>query len=817
MRRLKRPVVWLALIWVMGAYIVLVDEQRWLYLLLSLVLVVWLIWPSLFNVSRQMCLLFITIFILSVGYNMWFDGRSVSSLTQNYDSISSGKEITLIGKIVTPVDVDGDRISFVMKDIYHEKIQIFIRLKAPLEQLEAERWKRGNSIELTGALQQPEDARNFDMFEYKTYLYLQHIHWILQVKGLQEVEVNPPSSWSILHIYRWTDAIRQTLGNKVDRIFSEDYSGFMKSLLIGLRDDVQPEQFQQFSFIGLTHIMAISGLHVAVFIAGCMGLMKYAGLTRETNQLITMMLIPVYIILTGAAPSVVRAGCMAVIALYALRKHRLKDGLHIISIVGTAMLVYNPYYLFQISFQLSFIVTLGLIIAVPIFNKMIPVSSPWISSAISVTLAAQLFSFPLSIYYFNQFSLLSWLANLFLVPVVSLFIIPMGMITLVVSLLNEQIASWLAALIDYVNIGLFFSVERLNGFKVFLMIWPTPSPMWMLLYYFLLTVILWCFVQRGSDRMKKVFILPLYLCIGGFTLLLVFGYNPHHLDRSGLVQFIDVGQGDSIFIRTPNNRIILIDGGGTLNFSKQGDEWRSRKDPYEVGKNLLVPLLKKRGVHHIDHLIITHAHMDHYGGLQEVLEQIPVKEIIFNGTTSGTASFTKLFQTALNLKIPIYIANEGKQVQVDKHTKLSFLFPIRTQEIREMSSQNAISVVSLLEMYDYRFLFTGDMELNAERELIGRLENKGEADNNNNVYPIDVLKVAHHGSRTSTTEEWLKYWRPKISVIPVGRYNSYGHPHPDVVQRLENHNSTVYRSDFNGEVQIEVIPNLLRIRSKLSP
>jgi competence protein ComEC len=799
------------LIWIMGAYMVLVDNRDWLFVVISLLFVAGLILPHIFKVPRKLVLLCIFIFILSVGYNMWFDSRNVSSLTTNYDYALPDKEITLKGTITTPVDVDGNRVSFVMKETYHEKLQVFIRLTTEKEQLEAEQWQRGDFIQLTGTLQKPEDARNYEMFEYPAYLQLQQIHWIVNAKGLQLVVVHPPDSWSFDFIYRWTDATRQALGDKVERIFSETYSGYMKSLLIGLRDDLQPEQFQQFSTIGLTHIMAISGLHVAVFIAGCMGLMKYAGLTREKNILITLMLIPLYILLTGAAPSVKRAGSMAMIALYTLRIKRLKDGLNIIFIVGAAMLMYNPYYLFQISFQLSFIVTLGLMISVPILMRVLPIRSQVIRSSLSVTVAAQLFSFPLSIYYFNQFSLLSWLANLLLVPLISLIVIPLGMIALLLSFLSESIGTWIAFFINIINSGIFLSIEWLNEFNVFLLIWPSPSHMWILLYFFLLGVILWCLVRGIPNKLNRVRLLPLYLSLGGLCILLTFGYNQDDLNRSGLVQFIDVGQGDAILIRTPERKIILIDGGGTLSFGKQENDWTNRKDPYEVGKDLLVPLLKKRGVHHIDYLIMTHGHMDHYGGLQAVLEQIPVRRFIFNGATSDAESLTKLFDTALAEEIPIYIANEGDKVRVDAHTNLSFLFPLNAQNIMDSSDQNRLSVVSLLEMYDAAFLFTGDMEQIAEYEIMERLRGKEEE-----IFAIDVMKVAHHGSRTSTTDEWLAYWRPKISVIQVGRYNSYGHPHPTVLDKLRDY-SEIYRNDYHGEVQIEVLPESLRIRTKLTP
>lgn len=793
---MQRPIMNIAIAWLIGAYFALMSPPLWQLVLLLIMIIITICQPHVLHMTRELSIVLLFVLCASYAYNTYYDARNVSSISEG---AWMSEQATLQGVIVTTVDVDGDQVSFVLKTDEGDRVQVFVRLEEQHEQAVAMQWQRGDRVVIGGALERPDAARNFDTFEYSTYLYYQRIHWLMRATSVADIEVSAPQRWQLVQLFKYTDHIRQLLGNKIEAAFKADYSGFMKSLLIGLRDDLQPEQFRQFSLIGLTHIMAISGLHVGVFIAACMSLLRALGVTREKNMTIMMCLIPFYIVLTGGAPSVVRAGFMALIGLYALRRKRLKDGLSIISFVGLSMLIIHPYYLFQISFQLSFIVTLGLMICVPLINRRLPIRHTVLKNTISVTLAAQLCSFPFTIYYFNHFSLLSWLANFLLVPMISVIVLPSGMIVMLLSLFSEKLASLAATVVDGLNVTIFNLVALLNRWDIFQLVWASPPSWWMMLYY----ALLWLIVRKRKS--------PLFYVSGGLLcLILLYGYFPNYWDRNGYVQFIDVGQGDAILIRTPERKIIMIDGGGTFRFQREDEAWKNRRDPYEVGKNLLIPLLKKRAVQHIDYLIVTHGDFDHFGGLMAVLENFRVGMLIINGTVKNNEAYDAFLSLALQQEIPIFIGSEGKQYQIDAHTRLTFLYPLPTHRIATVTHQNAVSLVSLLEMYESRFLFMGDAELMAERELLMRLEG-GEA-----VEPIDVMKVAHHGSKTSTSEQWLSHWQPKLAVISVGRFNTYGHPHPTVLQRLVQHHILTYRTDLHGEVQLEVSAEQLSIRTKLA-
>lgn len=811
---MKRPLLLVAICWLLGAFIAFGEWQHSILLaaLCLSVLIVMLCHPRHFGMSYRMITLMVGALLLSFTYNLAYERSNVSQI--DAAQLKAGST-SIEGTIISPPDVDGDHVSFVIIDKRKERFQVFLRLHGKAEQRQASEWQRGDATLITGVLQQPEAARNFAAFEYRTYLYYQKIHWIIQVENIADLTVSSPHHWHPRQLLHWTDAVRAALGAKVDRIFAPDYSGFMKSLLIGVRDDVQPEHFRQFSLIGLTHIMAISGLHVAVFIAGCMAVLKLCRFTKETSITIMFVIIPCYMLLTGAAPSVVRAGLMALIGLYLLRRQLLKDGLNVIAAVGLFMLIIKPYYLYQISFQLSFIVTFGLITLVPRLNALFSrstklnskLSSKLIINTISVTIAAQLCSFPFTIYYFNHFSPLSFLANLLLVPLLSVLVIPLGMLALVISLGSELVASWLGAVVDVLNTIIFAVVRSLNGFKSFHFSWVSPSLLWIALYFASLAFVLWSmrrWREQGGPRSALYFSGSL---IALFVLLL-YGYFPDYFDRHAYVSFVDVGQGDAIIVRTPERKIILIDGGGTMRFAREGDEWRQRRDPYEVGKNVLVPLLKKRGIDQLDAVILTHADVDHFGGLQAVIENLTVKSFIFNGTLKQNEAYTSLLRTVLQHDIPIYIAHADMTLHLDRYTALTFMYPYQHPPFQTVSHQNDVSLVSLLHIHQFRMLFTGDIELRSEREIIVNLQGQtGEA--------VDLMKVAHHGSKTSTSERWLQYWQPKMAVISAGRFNTYGHPHPMVVERLMHDRIPTFRTDVHGEIQLRVSRDDITLRTKL--
>nr|WP_209847143.1 DNA internalization-related competence protein ComEC/Rec2 [Paenibacillus sediminis] len=800
-------------------------------------------------------------------YWEWNDARNVSLIPsaaqQSADELHKSA-VSAEGTIASALEIDGDRVDFTMevtalsmgnkqtanknsslsKLTSKEKVIVQVRL-AEQKELEVVRlWKRGQHVQMQGILERPSEGGNFGGFNYRNYLHLKSIHWLIKVKGTANVRISPALHWSVHTIFAWNDSIRSFLGETMDKLFDGRNAGYMKGLVIGISDDLDPETFAHFSKLGLTHVLAISGMHVAVYVGTLLFVLRRFRLTRETSLTIVIMLVPCYVLITGASPSVIRAGIMSMIGLYAARRGLLKDGLNILCASLLLLMFWNPYFLLNVSFQLSYIVTAGLIIFVPRIYPLLSSLPKGAAGAASVTLAAQLISFPLTIYYFNQFSWLSFIANFILVSFISCIVMPLGMASMLFGIVWISAGKCFAKPAEWLNEITFWLVEWLNQYDQFVMIWPSPSLAWILCYYVLLYLIL-LMANRSkksgeviptlpdetapltttslmngavSPRNRKAALMGSLLLIGFFRLLYT-GYQQENMHGAGLVQFLDVGQGDSILVTTPSGLNMLVDTGGTVHFQKEDEEWRERKDPFEVGKKVVVPLLKKRGVHELEAVVLTHGDQDHIGGMLAVLENIPVRRILFNGTLSGTEVMEQIMTVAIDKHIPLYAVHEDLELKLDKYTRITFLYPeTREQEsstIEKSGEQNKHSIVMKMEMNRGLFLLTGDVESEGEQYILQNMNSSiSSFSSSSSSHRVDIMKIAHHGSKTSTSEAWLKYWRPRVSVISVGASNTYGHPNPTVVNRISNEGSLIYRTDLHGEVQMKVKDGEFWVRTK---
>jgi len=797
--------------------------------------------------------------VCAIGYGYWTEETSQTSIPDPFE----GEQVAVQGIIVSVVKIDGDRVSLQLHvdqlnaltppaeldghlqpepdaDIQlqpadppdeltrpalkpNERLQIVIYLDSEEQKQAVSSWSRGMELRLVGSLQRPGTARNFGDFDYRDYLEKQRIYWQLTVDDLDAAEVRGRPSLSAHLLLGAMDRISGRMTELVWNLYAERYAGFMQGLLIGDRQELQAELYERFSDIGMTHVLAISGLHVSVFTAGCFWMLRLMRLTREKAFIVCIILVPLYVLFTGSSPSAIRAGVMGMLGLLAMRLGRWKDSLRYILIAALVMLAVNPYYIYNVSFQLSFLVTAGLILLVQRLVRLMRVLPAAVSGAIAVTVAAQLFSFPIVIYYFHTLHLLSPVANLLLVPLVSVIILPLGMISLLLGVIHPalgQIPAWLNSQMAEL---LFRAVTWTSEREALLTVWPQVPVWWVVAYYALLLSMILLYprfpIRPFASHGLKLLAAALMMA------LLLYAYAGDPWSRTGVVSVLDVGQGDSILIRTPTGRHILVDGGGTIQRSRgEEDAWRSRRDPYEVGKDTLVPLLRRRGVRHLDAVIVTHLDADHVGGLHAVIEHVSVERILFNGTLKESPYSRRMIAAALQREIPLIPVSAGQVWRADEETTLSFLHPFAdavgdSLKLRMADDQNGESVVFALQMGNAAFLFTGDIGEAEERSILRSLrEHESAGDDPASGWPlnerIDVLKVAHHGSRYSTSDIWLDYWRPLSSVISVGR-NFYGHPTGDVLERLATRGVTTYRTDQHGEVQYRTTDGRLEVRTKL--
>ncbi|WP_164779623.1 DNA internalization-related competence protein ComEC/Rec2 [Paenibacillus kobensis] len=795
------------------------------------------------------------------GWAQWMQIRTGTSLPDLREAVNGAYppvtyEAKAEGTIGSAVEIDGDAVTFKLKARkvhlavepstrkVQETVLVRIRLLTEAEQLVAAGWRRGDKVQIFGELERPAGASNFGGFDYRRYLdNVQHIHWLLRVKGAQAASVEGGTLASADSVLGRIDDAREWLGGRLERLYPADQAGYMKGLVIGSSSDLDPDVYRRFAELGLTHILAISGMHVAVFLYVLNAGLRLFRLTRERTLLALALATPVYVLLAGASPSVVRAGAMAVIGLLAARYNRLKDGMHLLAASAILMLLWNPAYVHDIGFQLSFLVTAGLILGTAPLRSVMP---QWkrmktLLDLAAVTIVAQLVSFPVTIFYFNQWNPLSIPANYVLVPFISFIVMPLGAASMVAEPLwpaGGQGMAYAASLLNEVTYRLVESVASLDSWQT---IWQQPPIWWMAAWYAALAMGLRAMraigehrqIQSAStadpdvvdtvpldeglkpivraDRLKQI--RTLVCAAAAAAALLIYGWMPLAFDRTAAVSVLDIGQGDAILIRTGSGKHILIDGGGTVSFRKQGEEWRDRADPFEVGRKVLVPLLKQRGVHSLDLVIATHLDMDHIVGLRAVVDSVPVKRMWWNGTIDRSDAAADLLNDALDRKIPLYSAEAGMSWVPDNSAKLDVLWPERATDgtIAEADDQNERSVTVLLTLYGRTFLFPGDLGQQTEQRITaGRLSfcsRSGDGLVNASDACLDVLKAGHHGSNGSTSEQWLRYWQPAFTVISAGKGNIYRHPHPDTLARLASEGSGIWRTDRDGEIRFTVQAN----------
>jgi competence protein ComEC len=713
------------------------------------------------------------------------------------------------GRIDSAPQVDGDRLLFclrveqlqgegVAKSIPHERIQVSVHLRNEQEWGQAQRWERGFQVEMPLILERPPPARNPGGFDYRAYLYRQQIHWSSRVEGLEKIQVLSSSS---VDVRVWVDRWRKCLGEKITHLYTKDQAGLMRAMLLGERKELDEETAQEYQELGIIHLLSISGYNVGIFVIGLYWILRRLRLTKEKAAGLMLPFLLLYVLLTGAEAPVVRAALMAGMACIAVVGRRFQDTLSFMALSLLIQLWWNPYQWMEAGFQLSYLITAALLVMVPPLVERLPFGWYWIRQAIVVTVVAQIISFPILIWHFHQFSFISWLANLFVVPIISLLIVPVGTLALLVSLLSEWVGTGLARFSSFwlqiVDIG----VDWLLQFAWADRSWVSPHGGWILVYGLLVyfTWVSWIAGRLYERRFR-------YLTSCSLLLWLVLAQQwPQWVRDETRLTFLDVGQGDAAVIETRGGKVILIDGGGTFSFPKK--EWQIRKIPYDVGKKVLVPYLQSRGIQQIDTIVITHGDADHIEGLQAVAEQFSVKQVIHNPHPPASPIEAKLLQTWVDRQTEMLTVPQGTAWELEQGVKWQFLHPDEKHLLGKTRKLNDDGIVVLLSIYGYSILMTGDIEASAEDQILQTCH----------LSKVHLLKVAHHGSRTSTQARWLQVVQPQIAVISVGKKNRYGHPTPEVLQRLHQFGAQVMRTDEQGAITFHIKPGKMWAETMIQP
>ncbi|WP_096153324.1 DNA internalization-related competence protein ComEC/Rec2 [Bacillus sp. FJAT-45066] len=697
-----------------------------------------------------------------------FSALYFSHTDKNNKTVYHDKVTDFYGHIVSLVDIDGDKISFEVITMEKEKLIVNYFLKNERDKVNAESvLYPGAFCHFQGEFNPPPLPTNPHMFDYKKHLYERKINWITTLNNapINCIKDYKTNIFMDLQKHR-QEGIRLILDNTHPTVQS-----FLIALVFGERRYIDEEVINAYQKLGLIHLLAISGLHVGVLCTTLFFLGIRVGLTKESMYKVLLMFLPIYIHLAGGAPSVWRASIMSFIVILLLIQNKKIAGIDVIGMACIILLFLNPYYLFHVGFQLSFAVSAFLILS----HKIIQRTNSYVLQLFFVSIIAQLASFPIIIYHFYEISIWSIFLNVVYVPFFSLFVLPCALM-LYISLkffpvlypILETVLQYPLAFFNYIAIQ--FAEIPIGHF-----LFGKPSILIMLFYY--ITFIFFC-IAVELQRKKLI-----HFSIVFILLLLFYHWNSPLFNKYGQVTMIDIGQGDAIFIQLPFGKgNYLIDTGGIPSIPRE--EWRKRRKEFNNGEGVLVQVLKGNGIRKLDKLILTHGHYDHVGNVEMLLKNIDVKNILVP-PEFGQDEFEKnILELVRNKGIEVNFVREGDRWR-NANFEFLILYPSKKHE-----DKNDQSIVLLTRLGGLTWLFTGDLEQQGEMDLLS-------------LYPnitADVLKVGHHGSNTSTTEAFLAKLNPSFALIPVGTNNRFGHPHPEVIRRLESRGVQIYRTDENGAI-----------------
>lgn len=532
---------------------------------------------------------------------------------------------------------------------------------------------------------------------------------------------------------------------------------YLLTFILGDKSKIKDEVIKSYQKNGISHLFAISGMHITILSTLVLKLLKKLKISEKKRYFITMLILLFYLSITNQSASVLRGVLFFI--LFSINKiyyFYIKPTNIFILTISIALLI-NENYIFDIGFLYSYSISLALIIMSSYLK-----GKNYLITLLKVSIISFLVSLPISLFNFYEINILSIIYNLIFVPFVSIIIFPLALLTCIFSFLLPlfsfltTILEKLSLILSNINI-LLFNFPRLNIFIYFL-------------YAILVIIVIYAIKE---NKFKYTLIL--------FIALLLHYIYPYFIKKI-YIEALDVGQGDSILLNL-NNKIVLIDTGGIISYNN--------KQSYSIVINKTIPLLKNRGIKKIDYLILTHGDYDHMGEAQNLVNNFKVKNVIFN---NGNYNKLELDLIKILETKNINFYQNIKNLNIKNHT-IYFLNDIT------YDNENDNSIVLYTEIFNYKLLLMGDASVEVEKNILKKY----------NLDNIDILKVGHHGSKTSSNIDFLNKTNPTYSIISVGKDNKFNHPNTIVLENLKN--STIYRTDKDGSIIFKIKNNNLKIET----
>jgi len=740
------------------------------------------------SILLLMCTL---IFLISVRWNTVYKFSEDNIALQDYSNVES-----ITGLVTNAKYKQTNKNKYVLSlseaKIHNQQFKTNGKVLLTTIKIK-QKFTYGDLLHIYCNLQEPKGQRNPGQFDYKKYLADQDIFLVSYVNHIDSIEVIKQQAGNFF-IHSIIEPVRNHFNQSLNTFVSNENNSILKALLLGEKQDIEMDLLEQFKKVGVVHVLAISGLHVGfiiIFVMIILSLLRF-----KYNHQIYMLLVFlfIYVVLINFKAPVMRASLMAGLYLLAKVSERKAPIFNIIFFVAFFLLIIDPRDLVNPGFQFSFVAVLSIVYGYPKLNNLIPLKSKidyknyrfvkkifvlffWDASLVSI--AAVLGTMPLTIYYYGIIPTYALVANIIVIPLIGLIVIA-GLLLLIISLFSSFLALILGNFIDLIFNFLKIIIAFFHNLPFSYFHSSTPSIVTILLLLLLVYLVF-------NINSRKHLIAA--LCVSVVIVFLNIDKNTSSEDLQ--VTFLDVGQGDASFVKFPNGESILIDGGDATK------EW-------DQGKNAILPFLKFNKISNIKYVVASHPHNDHIGGLTEILTAINVDTLVISNYEFNTKKYAEMIEISQSKEIPIRYVGKGDQLYPDRNCRVYILHPsIEFVKEHDFSGEecNNSSIVMKIQYGLNGILFTGDAEKQAEKAYIEY----------GDFLECELVKLGHHGSKTSSTKKILEFVNPLAAVISVAERNKFRHPSPITMEKLEYIHAKPFLTSTNGAMQFQLSQSEIKL------
>ena len=729
------------------------------------------------KIEKGFCYASLLLFFFSLGA---FVADKADDVKQNSIYHFVGQKGVITGSIrpYTYKNYEEEQASFLLEanSFYFngENHQVTGNIRMSVHGMPAgEHLESGTVLSVGGQIRPVRSLANPGGFDMMSYDYQRDIYGRMSVKYSNIVVVAEKDEG----IQVKAEIISRKLKQNIDGVLPANEKAIIVGMLFGGYDGIERSLIKEFSITGIIHILAVSGAHVAIITCFLLWLGRWKRSPFDYKKIVifTMLVIIFFAFLTGLRVPVLRAVIMAIFVLAGQLFDRKADSGSILGLVFLLCLIYQPLWLLDVSFQLSFLSALAIIYLYPKIKEKTTFLPEFIGAACALTFAVQITLLPFLASYFYQISGVAFLANIFVLPIAEICII-ISFFGLPFFYLWQPLGSLLFVLMSLI-LGIFLRFNSFFAGLPFAVFTVPYLPEWVWLAYYVIVLSAFDFLPVKLSAKKRV-----CLCMGALAFTLLFLHV--NVENKGLsVHFVDVGQGDACLLITEQNKAIIIDTGP-----------RGIYGGYDSGERIILPYLKHYGINRIELLVLSHGHNDHAGGAAALAKEMTIKELWLPKERLHDDVERLLINAKNSRKVTM---ERGLKNELDGVTVEVIYAPEFVAQKKTLESSSFIKVT-----YKNRsILFTGDAPMTSEIKAMTYLDK------------IDVLKVAHHGAESSSNAAFIDKINPGLAIISVSRDNSYGHPSPEVIRRLHERGIKIARTDEQGAILVRVKDDKIHLYS----